>query len=224
MKNISFKIIFLLCVLLIAGKTPVSGQIIKGMAFGGLNVTQVDGDEVFGWHKFGGHAGVGAIVPVSDMFEFALEITFNQKGAYQKPQREGELTGEYKLRLNYLEVPVLFHFNDRDKFQVGVGGSWGRLVGVEEWEHGKKVTTTNINGPYDRNDFCVLGDVRFAVYKRLKFNVRYGYSLSKIRTRVYTPISGTTAWARDQFNNFWTLRVVYIFNEDESRRARNISQ
>jgi hypothetical protein len=196
-------------------------QIIKGAVMAGMNLSQVDGDEIYGFHKFGLNIGASAIVPVANKWEASIETIFTQKGSYQKPHYDDSLTGEYKLKLNYLEVPVLFHYNDKNRVAFGVGLSWGRLVGVEEYEHGRRVETTNLNGPYDKNDFNVLLDVRFKIYKRLKFNVRYAYSIDKIRTRVFTPPYSTDSWTRDQYNNFWTFRLVYIFNEEQSERIRN---
>ena len=89
-----------------------------------------------------------------------MEVTYNQKGARQGQQYYDSLnsgqvvTGEYKLRLNYVEVPVLIQYTDKKFITVGAGFSWGRLVGVQEWEHGKKVETTTVqDGPYNKKRF-----------------------------------------------------------------------
>lgn len=221
MKIVTRSILFSVVLFFFTACFPLSAQIIKGAAIAGMNISQVDGDEIYGWRKFGANIGAAAIVPVSNNFEFTLETIFNQKGSYQKAQRDDSLSGMYKLKLNYLEVPLLFHFNDRDRLQVGVGLSWGRLAGVEEYEHGRKVETTNLNDPYDRNDFNIMGDLKFSIYKQLKFNVRYSYSISKIRTRVFTSPYTSNTWTRHQFNNFWSFRLIYVFNEEQSRRARS---
>ncbi|MCB0806338.1 MAG: PorT family protein [Bacteroidales bacterium] len=195
-------------------------QRIQGAVIGGFNLAQVDGDEVYGFKKFGANAGLAAIVPVGDNFLGSMEILFNQKGSYQGKQYldedtlGNELNGKYNLRLNYLEVPFLFMYNDKDIITGGVGFSYGRLVGVREYEHGRRVETTTLNdGPYERDDFNILADVRFRIYKKLKLNIRYAYSLSKIRTRVFYDTRGVYDISRDQFNNLITFRLVYMFNE-----------
>ena len=39
-------------------------QIVKGEAFMGLNLSQVDGDQAYGYRRLGFHGGLGAIVPI----------------------------------------------------------------------------------------------------------------------------------------------------------------
>jgi len=217
-----FGIVGILTFLFLLVLNPVIGQRIRGAVIGGFNLTQVDGDEVYGFHKAGINLGASAIVPFGERWMVSLETIFNQKGSSQGKQYSTldsngiEYTGEYKLKLDYLEVPVLVHYNDRDRIIVGAGISYGRLVNVKEWEHGRKVETTTLNtGPYARNDLNILADVRFRVYKKLYFNFRYAYSLVKIRTRVFDPIPGTpgTDKERNQYNNVLSFRLIYVFNE-----------
>ena len=192
-------------------------QKIKGALNIGLNATQVDGDEVYGYHKFGWNIGPSAIIPFGK-FSITLENIFSQKGSYQKPLYRdlayaNKDTGMYKLKLTYLEVPVLFSYTDKDLITFGVGISWARLTGVDEWEDGKRVVTTTIqSGPYARNDWEALLDLRLKVYKNLKFNFRYSYSMIKIRERIFK--NGET---RSQFNNVLTFRMMWIFNEKNKK-------
>ncbi len=212
---------FFVVVLVFLSTGYLHAQVIKGAVLAGMNLTQVDGDEIYGFNKVGINLGAAAIVPFADKWEASIETIFSQKGSYQGPHNNDSLTGEYRLRLNYLEVPVLVHFNDKNKVIFGAGFSWGRLVNIEEYEHGNRVESTTLNnGPYSKNDYNALVDLRFRIYKQLKFNVRYAYSLKKIRTRVYTPPFSNDSWTRDQYNNFWTFRLIYIFNEEFSERAR----
>ncbi|MCD4737182.1 MAG: PorT family protein [Bacteroidales bacterium] len=217
-----FNIVIILTFLFTLILNPATGQRIRGAVIGGFNLTQVDGDEVYGFHKAGIHLGASAIIPFGERWMVSLETIFNQKGSTQGKQYSTldsnglEYTGEYKLKLDYLEVPVLVHYNDRDRIIAGAGISYGRLVNVKEWEHGRKVETTTLNtGPYKLNDLNILADVRFRMFKKLYLNFRYAYSLIKIRTRVFDPIPGTpgTDKKRDQYNNVLSFRLIYVFNE-----------
>lgn len=191
----------------------IQGQIIKGALLGGFTLTQVDGDEVYGFKKAGLTGGAAAIIPFSDQWSVSLETTYIQKGAYQSPQYLDSLSFEYRIKLDYVEVPVMLHYTDKDVVTAGLGFAWGRLVNVQEWEHGRKVAeTTLLGGPYDRDDFSILADIRFRLRGRLHFNTRYAYSLDKIRTRDFRV--GTQSFSRDQFNNVISFRLIYIFNED----------
>jgi hypothetical protein len=207
--------------LLLTGKS--FGQRIQGAVIGGFNLSQVDGDEIYGFSKFGLNAGLGAVVPLGKNFSFSIETLYNQKGSFQSKQYTetdslgNEFNGQYKLNLDYLEVPVLFHYNDKDILMAGLGFSYGRLINVKEYEHTRKVETTTLNGgPYDRNDFSVIADLRFRVWKkfpRFKANIRYSYSMVKIRTRDFYNTRGEYVNTRDQFNNLISIRLIYMFNE-----------
>jgi hypothetical protein len=191
----------------------LQGQIIRGALLGGFTLTQVDGDEVYGFHKLGLSGGAAAIIPFGEKWSISLETTYIQKGAYQSPQYNDSLSFEYKIKLDYAEVPVMIHYTDKDVVTAGLGFAWGRLVNVQEWEHGKRVSgTTLLGGPYKRDDYSFLADIRFRLRGRIHFNARYAYSLGKIRSREFTV--GTQRFIREQYNNVIAFRLIYIFNED----------
>ena len=183
------------------------------LAFGG-NLTQVDGDEMYGFKKLGFNVGVSAIYPFTDKWSMSIEASFSQKGSYQKypPEDLGKPLPYYDLRLNYLDVPVLVHFKDKGFLNVGLGLSWGKLVGIKEIEWGETVHSSTTNSPYATSDINGIVSIQVPIYKRLKFNFRYSYSFAKIRTRTYSNISGDE-WTRNQYNNILTFRLVYVFNE-----------
>jgi len=204
----------------------MNAQIIKGEAIVGINLTQVDGDEVFGFKKVGANVGAGVMVPFGKRgrWDASFEALFTQKGSKQGPQYNDSLnngtiiTGEYKLNLNYVEIPVMVMFTDKEFISFGAGFSWARLVGVKEYEHGNLVETTTLSsGVYNKNDISILADFRIRIYKSLKFNLRYQYSLLKIRTREFEDLGGNT-WTRNQFNNVITFRLIWVFNEAQSRK------
>ena len=199
----------------------VAGQRIMGAAIIGVNASQVDGDEVYGYKKFGLNTGLSAIVPFGDHWAVSIENIYNQKGAHQKPIYSDSLDGSYDLKLNYLEVPVLVHFNDKDIITVGAGFSWGRLIKVSEQRNGWDMPATTLkSGIYNKNDFNVLVDVRFRVFDRFRFNVRYAYSMTPIATREVVDSKTLKPNIRDQYSGLFSFRLIYVFNEDYSRESR----
>ena len=200
------------------GDIKVDKQI-KGVLIGGFNLSQVDGDEVYGFNKFGINAGFGGILPLGHRFSLSVEVLYNEKGSFRKYPPQADSIGNlpyYSLKWNYLTAPIMVHFEDRSTWTFGVGFSYGRLVGFKELEHNK-------SKPWNRpdtitystkNDFSILADIRFRIWKHLKFNVQYSYSLAKIRTRYYDPNPGSIdPWSRNQFNNVITIRLLYYLNE-----------
>lgn len=190
---------------------------------GGFNLSQVDGDEIYGFTKLGANIGVGTLLPFNKKWSLTLETTFSQKGSrqaaiYIDTMPDGTpITGQYSLRLNYVEVPLLVHFTDKEVVSAGAGISYGRLVGVSEKEHGRLVGSTNLqNGPYSRQNWEIIGDLKLPLRKNLKINLRYSYSLRKIRTRDFYNIYGEYIKTRHQYNNLITVRLIWVFNEKGS--------
>lgn len=195
-------------------------QVFKGMLIGGLNMSQVEGDEVYGFNRFGGNFGAGVYVPVDKQWGVSMETLFTMKGAFQGDQYLAEdslgnrITGAYDLRLNYVEIPLLIHFTDRERITVGAGFSFSRLVGVTEKEHGKLVETTTVkDGPYSTSDYSALADIRVRIYESVLLNVRYGLTLGSIRTRDFYNINGEYLHTRNQSNSTISLRLIWMFND-----------
>lgn len=137
MKTIRFTTI--LAVFILVAASSLRAQIIKGEVFAGGIASQVDGDECYRYRKFGVHAGAGALVPITNWMDIGLEVLFNQKGAYKGDSLNlhlGPLTGRYNLKLNYVEVPLMVYLTDKDKYSVGIGVSYGRIVGLSEKTNG----------------------------------------------------------------------------------------
>lgn len=127
-------IVTLLLAFLMATPFVLQAQIIKGEVFAGGIASQVDGDECYGFKKFGVHAGAGALVPITNWMDVGLEVLFNQKGAYKRDSITYNSTypHAYNLKLNYVEVPLMLYITDKDAVSVGLGVSYGRLVGLKE--------------------------------------------------------------------------------------------
>jgi hypothetical protein len=210
--------IILLVFILVLLAQPIKAQRVKGELIFGMNATQIDGDEIYGFNRYGLNMGVGAIFPFNKHWSISVETIFNQKGSYRKESIEidNKPTPYYSNRMNYLDVPVLLHYEDKGGVTFGTGFSWGRTVSIEEIEHGQKVETTTLAGPYKRDDIDVLIDLRFKIWKKLKFNFRYAYSVLPIRTRIYKP-NTADAWERTQYNSMLTFRLIFVFNEAKSR-------
>jgi len=224
-------------------------RFIGGIAVG-MNATQVDGDEVFGYYKVGFNGGpyVKLMLDKKQRFSVTMELLYTQKGAMQTnkgkyvefiakgdtalidkhfPEYDERIF--YKLRTDYLEIPLLIHFEDpRSKLSIGVGVSWARLVYIREmqWDFrpesdregtgARRLTTTVSSGRYHKNDWGIMADVKIPIYKGLKFNFRFQYSMVPFgETRQFYSRSNnaTAPIERRPFHNTLTFRLIYSFNE-----------
>jgi hypothetical protein len=126
-------------------------------------------------------------------------------------------SSKYKCRLDldYVEVPILFHFEDwHSGCAIGLGFAWGRLVRAKEWYNGMKRTTSIYSGTYRTSDWSFVADLKFMIYKGLKLELRWQYSLRPIRNFVieYSSSAQNTEYKK-QMNNLFSLRLVYSINE-----------
>ncbi len=222
-----------LFIIFAAFTNTAKAQIFLGEAFVGYNICQVDGDQIMGFFKPGINAGVGVIAPVWKYNKFSLELSmevvYNTKGAKQgRKYFDGkidsitgvEITGEYNLSLRYGEVPIMIYFTDKHVVSAGVGISYARLMGLKEFEHGVRTPVTATSGEFNQNEFNILADVKIRVYKRWKLGFRYSYSLNPIRTREYFNIEGQSLGTFKQYNNLFTFRLTYVFNEKPEELQR----
>lgn len=226
-------ILIALLTMMLALPFGAKSQIFLGEAFVGYNICQVDGDQIMGFFKHGVNVGVGVIMPVwtknKFSMELSLEVLYNQKGSKQgrkywdgqiDPITGHEITGEYDLSLSYGEVPIMLYFTDKKLVSAGVGVSYARLMGLKEYEHGIRTNVTASSGEFNQNEFNILADVKIRVYQRFKLGFRYSYSLNKIREREYFNIAGESLGWFKQYNNMFTFRLTYVFNENRDELIR----
>jgi len=203
-------------VLLLLMLTPflnVEGQQFRGGFTLGMNATKVIGDHIYGFNKFGFYGGAVGTIPLKNDFLFTLETVYTQKGSYQK--RSTAYYRRYRLELDYVEIPFMLQYNDRDVLTVGAGFAYARLVNVREWDRGVRTSTriTGVNAHYDRSDYQALVDLKFRIVERLSMNIRYQTSIRRIRIAEFQDAFGQKEWERKQYNNSLTFRLAYMFNE-----------
>ena len=227
-------LIILSCLLFSVGYS----QRFIGSVIAGVNASQVEGDDVRGYKKAGAVGGASVMVALDKKMRWFLtvELLYNQKGSRSSTTRAFDTTNyapgmfldvdrnvdfmpsaKYKCRLDldYVEVPVLFHYEDwHSGCAFGLGFSWGRLVRPKEWYNGFKRTTSITSGTYRTSDWNILADLKFMLYKGLKLELRWQFSLRPIRNFVieYSNVAQNSEYKK-QRNNLFSVRLVYSFNE-----------
>jgi hypothetical protein len=245
-KNKVYFLLLVVCIVLLSG--TVSAQRFIGGVAVGMNLTQVDGDEVFGYYKVGFNGGpfVKLMLDKKQRFSLTMELLYTQKGALKKSNGsyveyfakgdttfidplypEYDRTILYKLRTDYLEIPLLFHYDDpRSKISIGIGFSWARLAYIKEMEWdfsmpdsssgARRLNTTVSSGRYHKNDWGIIADVKIPIYKGLKFNFRFQYSMAPfgpVRQFFSRSENATAPIERKPFHNTLTFRLIYSINE-----------
>jgi len=100
-----------LIVLLIISTNLFSQQRFSAAAVGGINLSQIDGDNVSGFNKFGWIGGLRASTLFEDHIQLDLELLFSQRGATSdRDTGFPRAPHVFDVQLNYAEIPVLFTF------------------------------------------------------------------------------------------------------------------
>ena len=220
------------------GTIGVQAQRIRGFISSGLTFTQIEGDELKGFHKIGYTGGVGAMVNLDkhEDWRFSVEALFTQRGAYNR-------TGDpysISLRLDYVDIPVMLHYRDPwGGMLFGLGLNYSRLVqqphSVMKYNPLYFIPDTT-DMTFLSNDLMIAADFRFPIWKGLWFNVRWMYSLISIKKEWQfsqadgeEPVIGpdgnpvlnpdgstqmTTRWKRwtnDCFNHSIVIRLIWQF-------------
>ncbi len=188
--------------------------------FGGLevggNFSQVDGDNFAGYHKAGWNLGVIVYTKLADQFAASMELLYAQKGSRasqgQVPRYANDqntILTDYKIVLNYAEVPILLNYFDKRKSNFGAGFSYAQLFKSQEtYKDGQGNLYENDASiyPFKKYDINFILNGNAHLWKGLSFNLRFQYSLIPVRS-AYNNITGL----RPQFNHLWCTRFVYLF-------------
>ena len=191
-------------------------QRIHGFVSSGVTFSQIEGDELKGFRKYGYTGGVGALTAISSngRWGVSVEALFSQRGAYDRSGDPYAMT----MTLNYVDIPVLIHYQDPyGGMLLGAGITYGRLTaqpnGVILFNPNAFVPDTG-DMTFRRNDVCATVDARFTVWKGLQLNLRWQYSLLPVKRDWHFDFIRQGRWTshdNDCYNNTISLRLIYQF-------------
>jgi hypothetical protein len=186
-------------------------KLFKGGLVAGANFCQVDGDKYAGFFKIGVNAGAVLYARLSDKLSLSMELLYAQKGSksnFRQNSTSKTLTiVDQRINFNYAEIPILINLFDKRKSHIGVGFSYAQLINAEEIiETSPAINYDQGQYPFKKRDLNFIAGANLHLIKGLYANLRYQYSIFPVREKV------NTEFARgSQYNNMWTLRVMYLF-------------
>lgn len=179
----------------------------------GINASQIDGDNFSGFHKAGLNAGIISYIKLKPKLYGNIELLYSAKGArdvkeYNSPQ-VGTVPVIYTAKLNYVEIPLLLHYQAQDRIHAGAGLSYSRLFSAKEAIDEVIPNSINRREPnFKQEDINLLLSIAYQLSGNLFARVRYQYSLGTIREVNQIPIEfGTPA----QYNNLFALQFFLLF-------------
>jgi hypothetical protein len=200
MKNAIF-----ICFLLFSISIKAQKRFVAGVK-AGLSTSQVAGDTYGGFHKAGGAGGIFVTGMLNEKWTAQLEMIFIQKGSKYTGNPDIGDYSYYNLRLNYLEVPLLFQFHQK-KFTFELGPSFGYLISSQEDYYLNNGPAFN---PYSfkNTEIGAGAGIEYRLIKNLFINWRYSNSILAIRK--YTPAT-RTRYIPGQRNNVLAFTLTYRF-------------
>jgi len=199
------RLVYLLGLLILS--TNIYGQYIQAGLIAGLNATQVDGDTKAGFYKLGLNLGVTALIPLSDQFSTSIEILYSQKGSYERSPSNSPTPDPLKLRLNYLDVPILLNlkFKQEDKMIFSAGIAIGTLVSFKHFEDGlEQLWPTN---PFKKLDINWTVGASYEFLEHFYFNLRYAKTIGHIG---FVNVLGDPS---GKVNRLISFRLIYMLGQ-----------
>lgn len=185
-----------------------------GIILGGI-ASQVDGDRDGGYGKVGLHTGVGAIVGINAQISVLVEIFYSQKGSRYGRMMEDPALGPYltvyQMKLNYIELPFGIRYNIYPRANIGLGGSYNRLLSSQEyWEPlwGRQYFDADTY-MFNKNSWDAFLSIGYVLGEHWEAGVRYQRSVSPIREAFYAHPDFSDGVP--QLNNLLVLRLAYYW-------------
>lgn len=208
------KRLLLLIFVFVFGANLSAQNFFGGMTAGGI-MSQVGGDMRGGYNKLGVAGGVFVGLDLSEDIDFQLELKYIQKGSSSADMETWTAYDPFLIKLDYLELPVVFGYNLNKinvngvnlkwlKFECGV--SFDVLVNYRQEIRGDVVLESN---PWSRVVFNTVIGARVAVKENVEIGLRAVNSMTSICNSFKYPYSnGNVTYIRRLFNRYGMFNDV----------------
>lgn len=200
-KNLGRKFILTSFVIFIIGFSSYS-QPFGGGIFVGGNFSQIDGDKFSGYNLPGLYGGGFVNLELNPKVKAQFELSYIRKGAGN--QFDETNTTFYKVKLDYIEAPLILNYKLGKKFNVHAGLAYGLLFKqTEDLDGAGDLDPIPL---FDNYDFSGLAGFDFNFFEKLSVTSRLNYSILAIRSH---PGNQTYYLNRGQYNNCINFSLRY---------------
>lgn len=190
----------------------ISQNVFKAGIKIGMSTSQVAGDTYSGFNKAGLAGGGFVRTKLSENWTFQFEMLYIQKGSKHIGNPEAGDLSFYLMKLNYIEVPLLFQYQNK-KFTFKAGPGIGYLTSYKEFDTFGEITGLR---PFNTTEVSMNVGISYNLFKNLEIDWRYTNSLNAIRAHT----SGAAFWWNPgQQNNVLAFTLSYWFGSDEGSAA-----
>jgi hypothetical protein len=197
----------LLTVLLFIYTFSVYGQQFNAGLFGGIQVSQVQGDTYSGFNKLGFNAGMFFNGPIDKQFYWQAELKYGTRGVYEGPTDNNQSL--YKSAYHILELPLSVHYLFEERIQVEAGTSPEVLIATLFWD-GDGLMDKSTYPDNRRFGLSVFAGVGYWFSDRMMAGLRYTNSAVPFRD----PEEWNTPQYRGYFHNVISLSLAYLIKQE----------
>ena len=199
---------FTLFLLLIFLGITSTAQQFHGGVIAGITGTQVAGDTYSGYKKAGIFAGGYVSLNLAEKSALHMELTYFQKGSRENPTEKNGYQS-YLLRLNYIEMPVLYQYI-AGKFTIEAGPSAGFLMGYYEEVNEEVISDQQYYNKPARVTLQINLGFSYFISNKIGVGLRTNNSLINVFSSNQTG-DVQRLWDKGRYNDALVLSVFYQF-------------
>jgi len=182
-------------------------QTFRGQVLAGVATTQVSGDQLAGFDKAGLMVGAGISAVLSKKTDLGFSIYYIQKGSRKQSNIDKGDLEYYRLRLNYIEVPLLLEYHLSNKLGIELGLSAGTLVGSNE-ENQDGILEDQ--PPFIKYEFSACGGLVYHLTDNWALHLRGEQSIAPVRKHSSGAVYRLN---RGQYNSVLLFALYYQFGK-----------
>lgn len=178
----------------------IKSQNFFGSVVLGTNLSQINGDDLAGYDKYGITGGFKIDYPVKEAMDLTAELLFSQRGSRDRKS-------PLRINLDYIEIPFLISYRDwyiekekYDKVRIECGLSYGYLFNVSS----NFKSIDKFLDQIKEHDVSVIGGVGYMFTSKVGISLRYTRALSKMLVNPNLQNGGLLSY-------FMTVRGEYHF-------------
>jgi predicted porin len=171
---------------------------------GGFNASQIDGDLLAGYNKFGLVAGATVSVEIAERWRPSVEVLYTQKGSRSSAD-ETIIYGAFtRFSLDYVEIPLMMNYIDGG-FMLNAGISYSRIVQLREITV-DEIDLIDLEGTnFNQNNASLLAGIGY-FFGKWGVEARYSYSPFSIVDHKNSPTFGQPYVLKSL-----SFRTIYMF-------------
>lgn len=198
-----YRSFILLFFLFFSSAAALFGQTFQASALMGINLRQIDGDDLIGFNSIGANAGLRVVAVLGDRWRIGPEILFSQQGA-RRARSDFFGNNFSEINLNTVEVPLMVYFKDW-RFTAEAGLAYQRLISYSAFAlDGADITESTL---FKEDQLNFQTGVTFYLNSNWGFNFRWSKSIGSILAGEQEKIMKARSLV---------LRLVYTLGDGEA--------